>query len=112
MRKTVCELTSIQLQSWSLLNDRITNAESTNSLSESLHGPVLCYSEESQQAKPVRPKEFRLFAVLPFVLLQIALAIALGILLRQSQPFGTYMLKSLHMATNDEQALFDHLTAR
>ena len=100
------------LQTWSLLNDRITNAESTDALSESPHGPVLCYSEESQQAKPIRPKEFRLFAVLPFVLLQIALAVALGVLLRKSQPFGKYMIHSLYTAINDEQALLDHLTAR
>ena len=53
---------------------------------------MLYDSEESQKAKPVRPKEFRLFAVLPFVLLQIALAIALGVLLRQSQPFGKPLL--------------------
>ncbi|KAF3009624.1 hypothetical protein E8E13_007213 [Curvularia kusanoi] len=57
--------------------------------------PVFTYIVEallglvsSQKTKPVRPKEFRLFAVLPFVLLNVTIAITLGVLLRQSQPFG------------------------
>ena len=56
--------------------------------SNNAHGPVRLESEESQIAKPMRPKEFGSFMVLPFVLLQVAMAVVLGVLLHKSQPFG------------------------
>jgi preprotein translocase subunit SecG len=43
--------------------------------------------------KPVRPKEFRSFMILPFVLLQVVLAIVLGVLLHKSQPVGTLSIR-------------------
>ncbi|KAF9691447.1 hypothetical protein EKO04_010599 [Ascochyta lentis] len=66
----------------------IIEADSFDPICNDAHGPVRIESEESQVITPVRPKEFRSFMVLPFVLLQIALAVVLGVLLHKSQPFG------------------------
>lgn len=66
-------------------------------------------SEEAQVAKPVRPKEFRSFMVLPFVLLQVALAIVLGVLLHKSQPFGKLYVVFRVQLTYTDQVSSDHL---
>ncbi|KAF1847952.1 uncharacterized protein K460DRAFT_363966 [Cucurbitaria berberidis CBS 394.84] len=66
----------------------ITEADSFDPLDHNSHGIVRTESDESQPAKPIRPREFQSLMVLPFVSLLIALAITLGVLLLKSQPYG------------------------
>ncbi|KZM28707.1 uncharacterized protein EKO05_0009920 [Ascochyta rabiei] len=66
----------------------IIEADSFDTVRNHAHGAVQIESEESQMVKPVRPKEFRAFMILLFLLLQVALAAVLGVLLHKSQPFG------------------------
>lgn len=70
---------------------RITEADNYDPLDNDAHGAVRTDFDESQAPTPVRPREFRSFMVAPFVSLLIGLAIALGVLLAKSQPYGKYL---------------------
>ncbi|KAF2851912.1 hypothetical protein T440DRAFT_47365 [Plenodomus tracheiphilus IPT5] len=66
----------------------IGEADSFDPLDHSTHGVVRTDSDESRNPKPVRPREFRSFMVVPFVSLLVALAITLGVLLTKARPYG------------------------
>lgn len=94
------------------MTSSIAEADNFDPLSNNTHGPVRLMSEESQITKPMRPREFRSFMVLPFVLLQVALAIVLGVLLHNSQPFGKCYDNLMIGPADIKQALSDHPTAQ
>ncbi|EFQ84872.1 hypothetical protein PTT_20366 [Pyrenophora teres f. teres 0-1] len=76
------------LLEYSERGNTITEADSFDPLDTNTHGMVRTDSDDSLHPKPVRPREFRSFMVLPFVTLLLGLAIALGVLLLKSQPHG------------------------
>lgn len=70
----------------------IAEADNYDPLDNDTHGTLQTDLDEAQISKPVRPKEFRSFMVVPFVSLLIALAISLGVLLAKNQPYGKHAL--------------------
>jgi hypothetical protein len=73
-----------------LIGHRIAESDSFDPAAENSHGLVRSSSSGFDPLQPVRPNEFRSYMILPFVLFLVVLAVGLGVLYHQSQPYGEW----------------------